>query len=69
MIMPMVAVLEDDATLGDAFYYYCFFIHKKNQVLLSHIHNFFEKAYKQVWDLRTLAHFQGSEMFPDVIRA
>ena len=31
MIMPMVVDLEVDATLGDGFYYYCFFfIHKKN---------------------------------------
>ena len=69
MIKPMVVDLEVDATLGDGFYYYCFFIHKKNQVLLNHVYNFFEKSYKWVWDLRTLAHFQGSEMFPDVIRA
>ena len=70
MIMPMVVDLEVDATLGDEFYYYWFvFIHKKNQVLLSHIYNFFEKSYKWVWDLRTLAHFQGSEMSPDGIRA
>ena len=46
------------------------FIHKKNYVLLlSHIYNYFEKSYKWVWDLRTLAHFQGSEMSPDGIRA
>ena len=30
MIMRMVVGLEDDATLGDGFYYYCFLIHKKN---------------------------------------
>ena len=30
MIKPMVVDLEVDATLGDGFYYYCFFIHKKN---------------------------------------
>ena len=41
------------------------FIHKKNYVLLlSHIYNYFEKRYKWVWDLRTLAHFQGSETSP-----
>ena len=30
MIKPMVVDLEVDATLVDGFYYYCFFIHKKN---------------------------------------
>ena len=30
MIKPMVVDLEVDATLGDGFYYYCSFIHKKN---------------------------------------
>ena len=70
MIKPMVVYLEVDATLGDEFYYYCFFILEKNQDLLSHIYIFFfEKSYTWVWDLRKLAHFQGSEMFPDGIRA
>ena len=30
MIKSMVVDLEVDATLVDGFYYYCFFIHKKN---------------------------------------
>ena len=65
MIKPMVVDLEVDATLGDGFYY-CSFIHKKNQVLLSNIYTFFfEKSYTRVWNLTTLAHFQGIERYPD----
>ena len=30
MIKPMVVDLEVDATLGDGFFYYCFFVHKNN---------------------------------------
>ena len=30
MIKPMMVDLEIDGTLGDGFYYYCYFIHKKN---------------------------------------
>ena len=29
MIKPMVVDLEDDATLGDGFYYHCFFLFTK----------------------------------------
>ena len=43
MIKPMVVYLEVDATLGDEFYYYCFFILKKNYDLLSHIYILFLK--------------------------
>ena len=59
MIKPVVVDLEVDTTLGDVT---VSFIHKKDQVFLSHICSFFEKSQKIVCDLRTLAQFQGSEM-------
>ena len=34
MIMPIVVDLEVDATLGDGFYYYCFFHSQKELELL-----------------------------------
>ena len=33
-----------------------------------HIYNDFEKIYEWVWDLRILAHFQGSEMSPGLLQ-
>ena len=62
MIKPMAVDFKVDATLGDGFYYYSF-IHKNNQVLLSHIYIFFGKSYKWMWNLKTLAQFQESEMY------
>ena len=72
MIKSMVVDLEVDATLDDGFYYYCFFYSQKELGFTKsylHFFFFFEKSYTRVWDLRTLAHFQGSEMSPDRIRA
>ena len=69
MIKPMVVDLEVDATLGDGFYYYCFFYSQKELGFTKSYLHFFAKSYTRVWDLRTLAHFQGSEMSPDGIRA
>ena len=70
MIKPMVVDLEVVATLGDGFYYCFFYSQKELGFTKSYLHFFFfEKSYTRVWDLRTLAHFQGSEMSPDGIRA
>ena len=43
-------------------------IQKKNWVVLSHICNFFGKSYKWLWDLKSLAQFQGSEIFPGLLQ-
>ena len=59
MIKPMVVNLEVDATLGDGFYY-CFFYSQKELGFTKSYLQFFKGSYKCVWDLRTLAHFQGS---------
>ena len=69
MIKPMLVDLEVDATLGDRFYYYWFFYSQKELGFTKSYLHFFAKSYTRVWDLRTLAHFQGSEMSPDGIRA
>ena len=70
MLKPMVVDLEVDATLGDGFYYYCFFYSQKELGFTkSYLHFFFEKSYTRVLDLRAYAHFQRSEMSPDEIRA
>ena len=69
MIKPMLVDLEVDATLGDGFYYYWFFYSQKELGFTKSYLHFFAKSYTRVWDLRTLAHFQGSEMSPDGIRA
>ena len=67
MIKPMVVDLEVDVTLVDGFYYYSFlYSQEKLGFTKSYLH-FFSKSYKWVWDLRTLAHFQGSEMSLDRI--
>ena len=71
MIKPMMVDLKVDATLGDGFYY-CFYSRKELGFIKSYLHFFFfffEKSYKLVWDLRTLVHFQVSEISPDGIRA
>ena len=44
------------------------FIHKNNYVLPSHIYIIFEKSYKWVWNLGTLAQFQGSEISPGLLQ-
>ena len=42
MIKPMVVDLEIDATLGDGFYYYCFFYSQKELGFTkSYLHFFF----------------------------
>ena len=41
MIKPMVVDLEIDATLGDGFYYYCFFYSQKEYL---HFFFFLKKA-------------------------
>ena len=42
MIKPMVVDLEVDATLGDGFYYYCFFYSQKELGFTkSYLHFFF----------------------------
>ena len=44
MIKPMVVDLEVDATLGDGFYYYCFFYSQKELGFTkSYLHFFFLK--------------------------
>ena len=43
MIKPMVVDLEVDATLGDVFYYYCFFYSQKELVVLQVIFIIFLK--------------------------
>ena len=65
----MVVDLDVDATLGDGFYYCCCFLFSKRIRFYDVIFTFFlKKSYKWMWDLRTLAYFQGSEMFPHGIR-
>ena len=46
MIKPMVADLEFDATLGDGFYYYCFFYSEKELGFTKSYLQYFEKSYK-----------------------
>ena len=65
----MVADLEFDATLGDGFYCYPFFYSEKELGFTKSYLQFFEKSYKWLWDLGTLAQFQGSEMSPGLLQS
>ena len=49
MIKPMVVDLEVDSTLGDGFYYYCFFYSQEELGFTkSHLHFFRKKLYMGV---------------------
>ena len=66
MIKPVVVDLEVDAILIMGHYYH-FFFYSEKELDLQYL-NFFGKNYKWVWDLRTLAQFQGSEMYPGLLQ-
>ena len=67
MIKPIAVDLEVDVTLVDGFYYYSFFYSQEKLGFTKSYLHFVSKSYKWVWDFRTLAHFQGSEISLDGI--